>query len=179
MLRIRLRRTGKAKQPSYRVVVADQRAPRDGAFVETLGHYNPRTDPTTFEVDEERVRHWLAQGAQPSETLHRLFHQRGLIDREPPKHATHPSKAEARAEAEAQAKAEAEAAAKAVAETQARADSEAAAAAASESESEPEASDAGSSETSDASEGTEDADASDDSESTDDADGSQPSEPSS
>ena len=101
MLRIRLRRTGRAKQPSYRIVVADQRAPRDGAFVENLGHYNPRTNPTTFEVNEERVRHWLAQGAQPSETLHRLFHQRGLIDREPPKHATHPSKAEAEAAATA------------------------------------------------------------------------------
>lgn len=145
MLRIRLRRTGKAKQPSYRVVVADQRAPRDGAFVETLGHYNPRTDPTTFEVNEERVKHWLAQGAQPSETLHRLFYERGLIDREPPKHATHPSKAEARAEAEAAAKAEADAKVKAEAEA-AKAEAEAAAATASESESESESGDAGSSE---------------------------------
>ena len=119
MLRIRLRRTGRAKQPSYRIVVADQRAPRDGAFVENLGHYNPRTNPTTFEVNEERVRHWLAQGAQPSKTLHRLFHQRGLIDREPPKHATHPSKAEAEAAAtaEAEAKAKAEAAATAASES--------------------------------------------------------------
>ena len=139
MLRIRLRRTGKAKQPSYRVVVADQRAPRDGAFVENLGHYNPRTDPTTFEVNEERVRHWLAKGAQPSETVHRLLHQRGLIDEAPPKHATHPSKAEARAEAAAQSKAEAEAATRVEAEAKAKAKAEAAAA---ESESEPEGTDA-------------------------------------
>ena len=176
MLRIRLRRTGRAKQPSYRVVVADQRAPRDGAFVETLGHYNPRTDPTTFEVDEERVKHWLAQGAQPSETLHRLFHQRGLIDEAPPRHATHPSKAEARAEAEA---------ATAEAEAEAKAEAEAATASASESESESEDGDAGSSEgsesseSSDASEGAEDAGDSDSSEATEDADGSEPSQPSS
>lgn len=185
MLRIRLRRTGRAKQPSYRVVVADQRAPRDGAFVETLGHYNPRTDPTTFEVDEERVKHWLAQGAQPSETLHRLFHQRGLIDEAPPRHATHPSKAEARAEAEA-ATAEAEAEAKAEADAEAaKAEAEAATASASESESESEDGDAGSSEgsesseSSDASEGAEDAGDSDSSEATEDADGSEPSQPSS
>lgn len=72
MLRIRLRRTGKKKQPHYRVVVADQRAPRDGDFVEVLGHYNPRTEPSTLVLDEDRVKHWLSVGAQPSETVHRM-----------------------------------------------------------------------------------------------------------
>ena len=91
MLRIRLRRTGKKKQPSYRVVVADQRAPRDGAFVEVIGHYNPRTDPSTLVLDEERVKHWLARGAQPSETVHRLLYKQGLIEAEPPKRLTVPS----------------------------------------------------------------------------------------
>ncbi len=118
MLRIRLRRTGKKKQPHYRVVVADQRAPRDGDFVEVLGHYNPRTQPTTLVLDEERVKHWLSVGAQPSETMHRVLHKAGLTDVEPPKRVTKPSRAEreaadaaARAEQEAAAAAEAEAAA--------------------------------------------------------------------
>mgnify|MGYP000731124353 CR=1 FL=1 len=62
MLRIRLRRMGKKKQPSYRVVVADSRAPRDGRFVETIGFYNPRTDPPTFRIEEERALYWLSQG---------------------------------------------------------------------------------------------------------------------
>ncbi|HEY4684788.1 MAG TPA: 30S ribosomal protein S16, partial [Dehalococcoidia bacterium] len=62
MLKIRLARVGKKKQPSYRVVVADARKARDGAYVEIVGHYNPRTEPTTFEVDAERVRGWLAKG---------------------------------------------------------------------------------------------------------------------
>ncbi len=88
MLRIRLRRTGKRKQPSYRVVIADQRAPRDGDFIEIVGHYNPRTSPTTLELKEDRIRHWLENGAQPSETVHRLLHERGLTTVEPPKRKT-------------------------------------------------------------------------------------------
>ena len=112
MLRIRLRRTGKKKQPSYRVVVADQRAPRDGAVVEVLGHYNPRTEPKTLVLKEERVKYWLARGAQPSDTVHRLLAKEGLIDVEPPKRLTKPSKAEQQAAATAAAAAaEAEAAA--------------------------------------------------------------------
>lgn len=103
MLRIRLRRTGKKKQPSYRVVVADARAPRDGAFVEVLGHYNPRTTPRTLELNEERVRHWLAQGAQPSDTVHRLLHSQGLIDVPPRQRPTVASKAEREAAAAAEA----------------------------------------------------------------------------
>ena len=88
MLRIRLRRTGKRKQASYRVVIADQRAPRDGDFIEIVGHYNPRTSPSTIELKEDRVRHWLSVGAQPSETVHRLLHAQGLTTVEPPKRPT-------------------------------------------------------------------------------------------
>ena len=83
MLRIRLRRTGRRKAPSYRVVVAHSRDPRDGDFVEIVGHYNPAASPKTLELKEERVRHWLGVGATPSETVHRLLHSRGLIEKPP------------------------------------------------------------------------------------------------
>lgn len=79
MVKIRLRRMGAPKQPSYRIVAADSRAPRDGRFLEILGHYNPRTDPVTLEVKEERVRYWLAQGAQPTEAVVRLLKQKGIL----------------------------------------------------------------------------------------------------
>ncbi|MBT5774605.1 MAG: 30S ribosomal protein S16 [Dehalococcoidia bacterium] len=114
MLRIRLRRTGKKKQPQYRVVVADQRAPRDGDFVEVLGHYNPRTEPSTLVLKEERVKHWLSVGAQPSETVHRMLHKAGLTEVEPPARTTKQSKAEREA-VEAALRAESDAAAAAVA----------------------------------------------------------------
>lgn len=78
-VRIRLRRTGAKGQASYRIVVADARAPRDGRFLENIGHYNPRTDPPTFEINEERARHWLAQGAQPSDAVARLLEKKGVI----------------------------------------------------------------------------------------------------
>ncbi len=78
-VRIRLRRTGGKKQPSYRVVVADSRSPRDGRFIENIGHYNPRTDPATVEIDEERARYWLSQGAQPSDAVARLLEKKGVI----------------------------------------------------------------------------------------------------
>lgn len=80
MLRIRLRRVGKKKQPSYRVVVADSRAPRDGAFVETIGHYNPLTDPATVTIDEEKARQWLRQGARPSDRVQRLLAAQGIVE---------------------------------------------------------------------------------------------------
>ena len=83
MLRIRLRRTGRRKAPSYRVVVAHSRDPRDGDFVEIVGHYNPAASPKTLELKEERIRHWLSVGATPSETVHRLLHSRGLIEKPP------------------------------------------------------------------------------------------------
>jgi len=81
MLRIRLRRMGAKKQPSYRVVVADRRTPRDGKFVEVIGHYNPRTDPVTFRINEERALYWLSQGAQPSDSVERLLRRGGTLDR--------------------------------------------------------------------------------------------------
>ena len=73
MLKIRLRRVGAKKQPSYRVVVADAHSPRDGRFVEAIGHYNPRTDPPTVVVKEDRARYWISQGAQPTEAVGRLL----------------------------------------------------------------------------------------------------------
>ena len=130
MLRIRLRRTGKKKQPYYRVVVADQRAPRDGDFIEVIGHYNPRTQPSTIDLKEDRVKHWLSVGAQPSETVHRVLHKAGLIEVEPPKRDTKQSRAERDAEAAAAAAATAEAEAAAEAAT-AKAEADAAAAEAS------------------------------------------------
>ncbi len=68
-------------QPSYRIIAADKESPRDGKFLEILGHYNPRTEPFTLGVNEERVYSWLSNGAQPSETVERLFKQVGLMDR--------------------------------------------------------------------------------------------------
>jgi small subunit ribosomal protein S16 len=78
-VRIRLTRVGAKKQPSYRVVVADSRSARDSRAIETLGHYNPRTEPIEFSVDEEKAKAWLAQGAQPSDTVVRLFKQAGIL----------------------------------------------------------------------------------------------------
>ena len=78
-VRIRLRRTGGKGQASYRIVVADSRSPRDGRFLENVGNYNPRTDPATVVIDDERVRHWISQGAVPSDSVARLLEKRGLI----------------------------------------------------------------------------------------------------
>ncbi len=81
MVKIRLRRTGAKKRPHYRVIVADSRAPRDGRFIEILGHYNPRTDPVTFKVQEDRVLHWLSVGAQPTDSVRKLLQNMGMLDR--------------------------------------------------------------------------------------------------
>ena len=81
MLKIRLKRVGARNQPSYRIVVADSRAARDGAFVEQLGHYNPRTDPPTIAVDEERALGWLRRGAKPSEAVERILKNSGTLER--------------------------------------------------------------------------------------------------
>ena len=81
MVKIRLRRTGAKKQPHYRVVVTDSKAPRDGRFIETIGHYNPRTEPATIEIDAERALYWLSVGAQPSDAVRRLLEKQGTIDR--------------------------------------------------------------------------------------------------
>jgi len=81
MVRIRLRRTGKTGQPSYRIVAADKESPRDGKFLEILGYYNPRTEPATIVVQEDRVYHWLKNGAQLTESVEQLFRSIGLLDR--------------------------------------------------------------------------------------------------
>jgi len=83
VLRIRLRRVGKKKQPNYRLVVADSRSPRDGAFIETVGTYNPLTQPATITVKDERVREWIGKGAVPSDRAAKILSERGLCD--PPK----------------------------------------------------------------------------------------------
>jgi small subunit ribosomal protein S16 len=80
MVKIRLRRVGTKKKPSYRMVVADSRAPRDGAFIAIIGHYNPLTDPETIIIDEEKAQSWLKQGAQPTDTAARLLAKAGIID---------------------------------------------------------------------------------------------------
>ena len=81
MVRIRLRRTGMKGQASYRIVAAEKEKPRDGRFLENLGFYNPRTDPSTIEVKEDRIYHWMKNGAQPSESVVQLFTTSGVLDR--------------------------------------------------------------------------------------------------
>jgi small subunit ribosomal protein S16 len=81
MVRIRLRRVGLKGQPSYRIVVADKESPRDGRFLEILGFYNPRTQPATITVKEDRVYDWMSKGAQPTESVAQLFKTNGLLDR--------------------------------------------------------------------------------------------------
>ena len=81
-VRIRLTRVGAKKQPAYRVVVADSRSARDSRSIETLGHYNPLKDPVEFEVDAEKAKAWLAKGAQPSDTVARLFRNAGVLPAE-------------------------------------------------------------------------------------------------
>ena len=73
MLKIRLKRVGAKKQPSYRIVVADAKATRDGAFVEQVGHYDPKTDPPTIVLDRERAEEWIGKGAQPTDSVSRLL----------------------------------------------------------------------------------------------------------
>jgi len=81
MVKIRLRRVGAKKKPSYRLVVADVRAPRDGAFIDIIGHYNPLTDSETIVVNEEKALHWLRQGAQPTDTAARLLTKAGIVEK--------------------------------------------------------------------------------------------------
>ena len=80
MVVIRLRRTGKTKQPSYRLVVADKRSPRDGKFIEIIGHYNPVRQPKELVVKGDRARYWIGVGAQPSDTVARLLKQVSVLD---------------------------------------------------------------------------------------------------
>ena len=81
MVRIRLRRIGLKGQPSYRIVAADKEMPRDGRFLEILGQYNPRTDPSTIHVKEDRVYHWMKNGALPTESVAQIFTSAGVLAR--------------------------------------------------------------------------------------------------
>ena len=81
-VRIRLTRVGATKQPSYRVVVADSRSARDSRAIETIGHYNPRTEPIEVSIDADKAKSWLAKGAQPSDTVLRLFRNAGIVPAE-------------------------------------------------------------------------------------------------
>ena len=97
MVKIRLRRVGAKKKPSYRLVVADSRAPRDGAFIDVIGHYNPLTEPATIDIDGEKALSWLKQGAQPTDIVSKLLSQAG-ITKEPK--VAKPAKARAAKKAE-------------------------------------------------------------------------------
>jgi small subunit ribosomal protein S16 len=79
-VKLRLTRVGKTKQPEYRIVAADSRSPRDGRFIEILGHYNPRTDPSTLSVDNDKAVKWLSQGAQPTDRVRKLLEISGALE---------------------------------------------------------------------------------------------------
>jgi small subunit ribosomal protein S16 len=81
MVRIRLRRVGSKGQPSYRIVAANEESPRDGRFLEILGFYNPRTEPATIQLDEGRIYDWMGKGAQPSDSVLKVFKMAGVLDR--------------------------------------------------------------------------------------------------
>ncbi len=83
-MHIRLRRVGKTKAPTYRVVIADSRAPRNGKFIESIGHYNPRSEPADLVVNADRARHWIKNGARPTATARSLLVRSGLSDTEVP-----------------------------------------------------------------------------------------------
>ena len=78
-VKMRLRRMGQKKAPFYRVVVADSRSPRDGKFIEEIGYYNPMTDPADIKIDEEKAQKWLGTGAQPTDTVKKLFQKSGIL----------------------------------------------------------------------------------------------------
>ncbi|MEP6625837.1 MAG: 30S ribosomal protein S16 [Acidimicrobiia bacterium] len=133
-VKIRLMRVGKKKQPSYRVVVADERSPRDGRYIEIIGHYQPRQEPSGFTIDDAKVLDWLGKGAQPSEQVHRLLVNAGIWEqyesgRSAPSTATKDAARRAKGQAaqrEVEAKAKATADAKAATEAKAAADKAAA-----------------------------------------------------
>lgn len=79
-VKLRLTRVGKTKQPQYRIVAADARSPRDGRFIEILGHYNPREDPSGLTVDNDKAVNWLRQGAQPTDRVRKLLEISGAIE---------------------------------------------------------------------------------------------------
>ena len=79
MVKIRLKRMGKKKAPFYRIIVADARSPRDGKFIEEIGTYDPNTEPSSFKLDEEAAKKWIADGAQPTEVVNKIFKNAGII----------------------------------------------------------------------------------------------------
>ena len=79
-VKMRLRRMGKKKAPTYRVIVADSRSPRDGRYIEELGYYNPGTEPATVQIDAEKAKKWISNGAVPTETVRSLLKKSGIID---------------------------------------------------------------------------------------------------
>ncbi|HWD07979.1 MAG TPA: 30S ribosomal protein S16 [Actinomycetota bacterium] len=89
MVKIRLRRIGKKGAPTYRVVVADSRSPRDGRFIENIGSYNPGTDPSAITIDGDRALAWIGKGAQPTEAVSRLLEVSGVVERQPKPAARH------------------------------------------------------------------------------------------
>ncbi len=133
-VKIRLMRVGKKKQPSYRVVVADERSPRDGRYIEIIGHYQPRQEPSGFDIQEDKVLDWLGKGAQPSEQVHRLLVNAGIWEqyessRTSPSTAAKVAARRAKGQAvvrETEAKAKAAADVKAAADAKAGADAAAA-----------------------------------------------------
>ena len=128
-VKIRLMRVGKKKQPSYRVVVADGRSPRDGRYIEIIGHYQPRQEPSGFEIDGDKVLSWLQKGAQPTEQVHKLLVGAGIWETYESSRSSQSTAAKvAGRRAKGQAAAQAEAAkAKAAEEAKAAADARAAA----------------------------------------------------
>ena len=80
MVKMRLRRMGAKKQPLYRVIVADERSPRNGRFIEELGYYNPLTEPATIKIDADKAKEWIKNGAQPTETVKVLLKKAGIVD---------------------------------------------------------------------------------------------------
>jgi len=95
VVKIRLRRVGAKKQPSYRVVVADSEAPRNGDFIENIGHYNPRTEPPTMLVDEARALYWLKKGAQPTDAVARMLNKLGIMAKFQSQQSATPTEGEA------------------------------------------------------------------------------------
>jgi small subunit ribosomal protein S16 len=95
-VKIRLKRTGKKKAPSYRVVIADARSPRDGRIIENIGWYNPRVEPSAININEEKALSWLKNGAQPTESVASLLRRAGILERFEQQHAA--TKASAQAE---------------------------------------------------------------------------------
>jgi small subunit ribosomal protein S16 len=102
---MRLRRTGAKKQPRYRVVIAEARSPRDGAFVDSIGYYDPLTEPATIRIDRDKALDWIRKGAQPSDTVVRLLRRSGIVEGEGAPRATTEAKLDSSTEAATDAKA--------------------------------------------------------------------------